>query len=1216
MLLPDTATSSTLLIMVPPWDPRIPPLGIASLAEYLRAQGRQVAALDLNNVLLKDGSAQPSLWQASLEAGYWDRELHEGELGRRLAALAVEVAASKVKVVGLSTTRVSSMAAAYLAGRLREAREDLYIVAGGPGTEDGEARAHMAAAGVDYFVLGEGEVTLHALLAPLLQGLDAPTMEGVIPGPHRTLFPFKPRPPADLATLCLPLFEDFDLDDYAFPGMDRRLALQTSRGCDHRCAFCVDRHEERPLRTFPPALIARALVLLAERHRLDQVELTDLVLNGAPEVLGQWCELLIEHGLRLFWTGQLTIHEEMTVELLRAMREAGCIGARFGVESGSDRVLSLMGRSFDSRLTSKVLHRSREAGLHTEINLMVGFPGETEEDFQQTLEFIAAHASCLDKVDLISTCELRSGCSLEADAERFGVSPGQGATDFTDSEGNTGAVRDRRAEELARHLSGLGVRLGLVVDEAFREGRPNLDVEQARAGANKARLQAHSSVEGSLCLTVDDGGRNVSINAGEVPLSAVPGLGMTLEVNGNVVDMTDGRWAAWTEDDGVHLESALLFSPVRLRLAVSPVPGQGVDLRLILVAEAPVRLGRVRVGLLLGDCLQRCATLSGEGDLLLEDEADEVTLCDAPARSILLAAAREEGEATGGPRLGISVLDDFFWDIKLNRDPRGRRLLLDRSLDEDAGGREFAPGPHILFAARLGLLDDDVVPVAHASGADDRSRREQLDEDFALVLCPPWQIDTPPLWTATLAGALRADGLEGSCHDLNSAAFRGVDPVEHRRWERGQIDRWRHGEDFDESWTRMTEVMAASIQQILERQPAVVGFTTTEANLLCSLRLAQMIKEAVPVTRVVFGGPGVHWSRQQGDAAYPVNMMDPWTGEHLDQAEAVDVYLRGEADESLPAVVRRLNEDRDPLEVPGTVAFRCGRWVSPSPPQWPRDLDALALPDFSDLDLPSFPRGFAPISFGRGCAVGCAHCNDCNMQGPPRARAPERIMEEVLSLHRDHGIRGLAVTDLVLNAEPVRLARLCDLLSDSDLDLRWSGMCHPAGLDRDLLEKMARSGCGELVFSLDSLAQTVVDSMRKGFDVAETLENMAAARELGIVTTACLMVGYPRETPELFEETVQTLGRHAEAFSRIRTITSCHLTHGSRLWESPDRYGIDSSGETPWYDWRGPFDNNRAERLRRVQALRDEAVRLGLEVESWEEEGEDAEVMRALVPSH
>ena len=1207
MFLPDIGGSTTtLLALLPPYDPRLPPLGLASLAEYLRGRDRGVAVLDLNNRLFHGEGL--NLWEPSLDPGYWERELGEGEVGRQLDELAAEVAASPVKVVGLSTTIDNCMVAAHLATRLREASETIYVVAGGPGTEEGVARRVMADAGVDYFVLGEGEVTLHALLTPLLQGVEAPSMAGVIPSPHRAQFPFKERAPADLATLCLPVYEDFDLDDYIIPGRDRRVALQTSRGCDHLCAFCVDRRQDQRLRTFPPGLVAARMEELFRRHRLDQVELNDLVLNGKPEALQQWCELLAARELRLFWTGQLVPHEGLTVELLRAMRLAGCIGVRVGVESGSDHVLGLMGRAHDSREASRTLHHCREAGLHTEINLMVGFPGEREEDFQQTLRFVDSHHSCISKVDVVSTCEVQGGCALQLDGEHFGVVPGQGSTDFTDDLGTTLEERGRRAEELALHLFGHGARLGMVLDEACRQGRPNHAVETARAEADQARLEAHSVVVDDLCVTVDDAGRNVSINHGEEPLTASPGLGTTLVLDGRVVDMTDGRWSAWTTDDGVvHLESALLFAPVRMHLFLSPLDDDGIKLRLNLEVEEPVRLGRVRLGLMLSDLVSRYVARDGEGELQVGDgDEDELPLLAAPVRALLLAAAED------APRLAVSITDGFFWDLRLARDPRGRRLLLDRPVDEEGGGLAMEPGPHLLAEIQVSLQHHDQLPVVTPS----REAPGETGMDFALVLCPPWQVDTPPLWTATLAGALRQAGLQGGCHDVNTATFRGVGPEEHHRWDRLHWDRWRSPASFEECWAAVAEPMGEAIRGILRQDPAVVAFTTTEANLRCSLRLAQMIKEAAPRVSVVFGGPGIFWTGSRGGEESLLNLSDPWTGEHLDPTEAVDVYLRGEADESLPALVKELLAGREPLEVPGAVAFRAGRWASLKPPRSPEDLDALALPDYSDLDVGWYSWGFMPLSLGRGCSLGCATCSDCRLQWPLRSRSPERIMEEVTLLSEAHEVRGLALADQVFNADPDQVSALCELLAHSGLDLPWTGHCHPGALTRQRLEEMARAGCGELVLSLDSLSQGVVDAMRKDFDVQQTLDLMVLARDLGIQTTAFLMVGYPRETPELFEETLNVLAEQGPAaIGRIRSVTSCHLTPGSRLWDSPDRYGVDASAEHYWYNWTGPFNNTRQERLRRVVALRDAARDLGIEVESWEEELEDPE-MKALVPSH
>ncbi len=1208
MLLPDIGGSTTtLLALLPPYDPRLPPLGLASLAEYLRGKGRDVALLDLNNRLFHGEGL--NLWEPSLNPDYWQRQLEEGELGRQLDALAAEVAASSVKVVGLLTTLDNSVVVADLARRLREACDEIYVVAGGPGTEDGHARRVMADDGVDYFVVGEGEISMQALLTPLLQGVDAPSIDGVIPSPSRAQFRFKEREPADLATLCLPVYEDFDLDDYIMPGWDRRLALQTTRGCDHLCAFCVDRRPEQGLRAFPPGLVAARLEELFRRHRLDQVELNDLMLNGKPEALQQWCEALAARELRLFWTGQIVPHEGLTMELLRAMRLAGCIGVRVGVESGSDHVLGLMGRAHDSRLASRTLHHCREAGLHTEINLMVGFPGEREEDFQQTLRFVETHLSCINKVDVISTCEIQGGCALELDVERFGVVAGHGSTDFTDELGATSQERDRRAVELALHLFDQGARLGMVMDEAFRQGRPNPEVEAARADADHARLKDHSVVVDDLCVTMDDSGRNVSINYGEVPLSASPGLGTTLVLDGRVVDMTDGRWSAWTTDDGVvHLESALLFAPVRLHLFLSPLDDGGVKLRLNLEVEKAVQLERVRLGLMLAGLLGRYVVSAGDGPLEVGEE-NELPLVSAPVRALLLAAADEQ---SGTPHLALTITDGFFWDLRLARDPRGRRLLLDRPLGKEGSGLSLEPGPHLLAEICVGLQSHEQVPEAVSS-------REPLGEtgsDFALVFCPPWQVATPPLWTATLAGALRQAGLQGTCHDVNTATFRGVPPEEHHRWDRSHWNLWRSPTGFEEGWAAVSEPMGEAIRRILSQDPAVVAFSTTEANLRCSLRMAQMIKEAAPRTRVVFGGPGVFWIQTIEGEPSLLNLSDPWTGEHLDPTEAVDVYLRGEADESLPALIKELLAGHDPLEVPGAVAFRAGRWAAPLPPRWPEDLDALALPDYSDLDVDWYSWGFLPLSLGRGCSIGCAVCSECRLQYPHRTRSPERIMEEVTTLHEAHEVRGLVLADPVFNADPEQVSALCELLAQSDLCLPWTGHCHPGALSSERLVQMAAAGCGELILSLDSLSQSVVDAMRKGFDVDQTLNLMSEARELGIQTTVFLLVGYPRETPELFEETLAVLAeRGPAAIGRIRSITSCHMTPGSRLWDSPDRYGIDASAEHRWYNWTGPFNNTRAERLLRVATLRDAAQELGIEVESWEEELEDPELL-ALIPSH
>ena len=1221
-------TTSTLLVTVPPWDPGVPPLALASLAGHLRREEREVQVLDLNNLIFRQADPeQHGLWQPGLDPAMLAEAFTSAELAGPLDELAQKLASSPVKVVGLSITAASVGVAIYLVERIREASEELLVVVGGPGTADGKMREVLIEAGVDYLVVGEGELTLQALLSPLLRGQDAPPTEGVVPSPRRAQFPFRPRPPADLANVGLPDFDDFELDHYRAPGAEKRLVLQTSRGCPSECAFCVDR-PATPFRVFPPQLVAGLMVHLARELRIDQVEFSDLVVNGRPEALKQWCELLAQQQHRMFWTGQFTFNSETTLEVLLAVRRSGCISARFGLESGSNRLLDLMGKGYDTRVASQVLRDARQAGLRTEINLMVGFPGETEQDFQQTLEFVLEHQACISKVNLITICQLHPGCALRATPENFGVLPRDLSAGFLDQAGNTGDSRNRRALQLAHDLALRGMRLGEVLDDCQREGLTNPEFTEFRGEQESARLEAHSVQVEDLCVTLDDGGTNVSINAGELPLSSSPGLGLTLQIDDRFVDMTDGRWAAWNDGQGVvHLESAPLFAPVRIHLCVSVVEDRLIVM-LELLPEQPVRLQTVRVGLLLSGALVRWAGIGGAGRLELEStDLDEVLLCEPPAAYILLAGDQQDpGDDQPDPardqryphvpRLSIQLTDGLYWDIKLARDPRGRRLLLDRTLDSDSGGRLLEPGVHQLFSAELGLLQEE-------PQLEETTKQRELDRfrsDFALVLCPPWAVQTPPLWLATLAAALRGQDLSGSCHDLNALAHENLAAEHPQLWEPGRQLSWRLEQGFEEHWGLLEPLLEAAAEQILEQLPEVVCFSTTEANLRCCLRLAIRLKQAMPQTTVVFGGPGIYWTRPSGDGQLPVNLLDPWSGLPLDPHEVVDLYLRGEADESLPELLRRLQQGRDPLSVPGAMACHGGRWVSPRPPLWPTDLDRLPAPDYSDLNLASHPTHTAPLLLARGCNQACTTCNACQMQGPLRSRDPRRVMEELTELHRRYQIQGLAPADLALNADPARLGQLCDLLASSELPtLGWSAQCQVSGLDPELLQKMAHAGCRELVLGLDSLAQPVVDAMRKDFVVGDAMVLLRQARAAGLETTISLIVGYPRETSELFDKTLRTLVQEHDVISRIASISACNLTRGSRLWETPDRYGIDTRGEAPWYNWRGPLGNDRTERRRRAAALRAEALRLGIEVledQDRDEDGEQWELVQALVPSY
>jgi len=118
----------------------------------------------------------------------------------------------------------------------------------------------------------------------------------------------------------------------------------------------------------------------------------DSLINGVPRELEKFCDLVIDGGLKFRWSGMALIRKELTHEFLAKMKRAGCFHLSWGLESGCQDVLDLMHKSFfDMILAKKVIKLVHEVGISQSVSLIAGFPGETEEMFIKTKEFITEY---------------------------------------------------------------------------------------------------------------------------------------------------------------------------------------------------------------------------------------------------------------------------------------------------------------------------------------------------------------------------------------------------------------------------------------------------------------------------------------------------------------------------------------------------------------------------------------------------------------------------------------------------------------------------------------------------------------------------------------------------------------------------------------------------------------------------------------------------------
>jgi len=518
----EMAGVDVLLCMPPPWGRRSPPHGIAYLSTYLRQVGGLACEVyDLNIELYNQviGRSELDLWDETAGVGerhYWS------QLERRAPELidqAVEhIAALAPRVAGFAVNYKNHGVTNGLIARLAARLPDTVFVIGGPQTYYlnllGQLdSAHTAA---HYAIVGEGEIPLLALARRVLAGEPVEGIAGVgrIGSVKGRLCAAEVH--ADLDAIPFPTFEEFDLTRY-HPGEGKELHLPVlfTRGCPQRCTFCTDYKIAGGYRNRSVEQTVLELRHHRDRYGVRFFHFNDLQFNSNHRLLHAFCEEMERADLGVTWASYGTVHRNNTPELYAKLKRTGYHNIHFGFEHASTRVLKTMNKRYDTALASTNIREASAAGLGVAINLIVGYPGETEEDIAILEQFLRDHAGMITEVVNLSTATLMVGADLETNPERFGMivlSNGLSGTWCDESGENTYRERLRRAERIRALLGELGIPiikynieedlaaylrgLGLILDPAQREGVEA--VEGRLSDAQRALRLEHRDLQTEL----------------------------------------------------------------------------------------------------------------------------------------------------------------------------------------------------------------------------------------------------------------------------------------------------------------------------------------------------------------------------------------------------------------------------------------------------------------------------------------------------------------------------------------------------------------------------------------------------------------------------------------------------------------------------------------------------------------------------------------------
>lgn len=438
-----------LLIIPPIIYTRQPSIGAAYLASYLKNRNYEVKIIDLNIEITGINDGDDAYWSKTEnceEFFFEHRSLYERWIEKILNY--------DPQIIGFTLWTTSKYSSLKIAEMIKEKEKNILIVFGGYLCSV-FGRELITYPQVDAVVYGEGEETLNEIAENYY---NIKNISGCLIKSNGEIIDGKFRPEiVDLDNLPFPDFPDFPLQKYLF----NFFPISFGRGCKWHCTFCeVSNHWKKFRVRSSKNIYQEILSRLKEFSSLEQFEICDPSLNQDLDTISELSDLIINDNLNLKFSGMAQIKPEMDFKFLRKLRNAGFILFNYGIESGSEKVLELMGKNYSPEQAERVIKDTYYAGIDVVLNFIVGYPNEEEEDFYKTLKFIERIKDYVSHIAPGHECRI-DGSYIQYHPEKFKVifsEPHFSLWKTVDGK-NTPEIRRRRVNNFNKFVTDLGIQI-------------------------------------------------------------------------------------------------------------------------------------------------------------------------------------------------------------------------------------------------------------------------------------------------------------------------------------------------------------------------------------------------------------------------------------------------------------------------------------------------------------------------------------------------------------------------------------------------------------------------------------------------------------------------------------------------------------------------------------------------------------------------------------
>lgn len=251
---------------------------------------------------------------------------------------------------------------------------------------------------VDFVVFGEGEYTLLELVSALESNENFSKIKGLAYKENDAVKINPCRDHLDMEKLPTPAYHLVDMTPYlrniSLTGEKERVAtIESSRGCPHRCAFCINVvTNNRRYRMKSPEKVLDELEMMINKYNVDSIVFRDDNFFVNKNRVKAICEGMIKRNFNIAWDASCRANyfkdTYLNNELVSLMKKSGCIGLRIGAESGSPRMLDVMKKDLtvdQITLSAKICNKY---GIIPTYSFIVGLPNDRKEDMLMSVRLI------------------------------------------------------------------------------------------------------------------------------------------------------------------------------------------------------------------------------------------------------------------------------------------------------------------------------------------------------------------------------------------------------------------------------------------------------------------------------------------------------------------------------------------------------------------------------------------------------------------------------------------------------------------------------------------------------------------------------------------------------------------------------------------------------------------------------------------------------------